>query len=100
MIKLILSGCNGKMGTVISNLVKNDDSIEIVAGFDINTTAENGYPVYASPDEFKGEADVIIDFSHPSCLEGVLDYAVKTNTAVVVATTGLSDEQKEAMKTA
>ena len=100
MIKLILSGCNGKMGTVISNLVKNDDSIEIVAGFDINTTAESGYPVYASPDEFNGEADVIIDFSHPSCLEGVLDYAVKTNTAVVVATTGLSDEQKEAMKAA
>ena len=100
MIKLILSGCNGKMGTVISNLVKNDDSIEIVAGFDINTTAENGYPVYATPDEFKGEADVIIDFSHPSCLEGVLDYAVRTNTAVVVATTGLSEEQKEAMKKA
>lgn len=94
MIKLIISGCNGKMGTVISDLVKNDENIEVVAGFDINTTAENGYPVYAAPDEFKGEADVIIDFSHPSCLEGVLNYAIRNKTAVVVATTGLSDEQK------
>ncbi len=100
MIKLILSGCNGKMGTVISNLVKNDDSVEIVAGFDINTEATGGYPVYATPDEFSGKADVIIDFSHPSCFDSILDYAVKTKTAVVFATTGLSDEQRDAMKNA
>lgn len=100
MIKLILSGCNGKMGTVISNLVKNDDNVEIVAGFDINTDAPNGYPVFAAPEEFNGSADVIIDFSHPACFDSVLDYAVRTNTAVVFATTGLSDEQREAMKKA
>jgi len=100
VIKLILSGCNGKMGTVISNLVKNDDNVEIVAGFDINTDAPNGYPVFAAPEEFNGSADVIIDFSHPACFDSVLDYAVRTNTAVVFATTGLSDEQREAMKKA
>jgi len=97
VIKLIISGCNGKMGTVISNLVKNDENIEVVAGFDINTSAENGFPVFASPSEFTGDADVIIDFSHPACLESVLDYAVSKKIAVVVATTGLSDEQKSYM---
>ncbi|MBQ2896788.1 MAG: 4-hydroxy-tetrahydrodipicolinate reductase [Clostridia bacterium] len=100
MIKLIISGCNGKMGSVISNLVKNDENIEVVAGFDINTTSENGYPVFSDPSQFSGEADVIIDFSHPACLEGVLEYATRTKTAVVVATTGLSEEQKDLMEKA
>lgn len=34
MVKAIMHGCNGKMGQVISNLVKEDDGIEIVAGID------------------------------------------------------------------
>ena len=100
MIKLIVSGCNGKMGGVVTAIANNQDDIEIVAGFDINDEVRYGYPVYKNPSEFKGEADVIIDFSHPDMLEGLLKFATETKTPVVVATTGLSDEQKEQMKKA
>ena len=48
MVKAIMHGCNGKMGQVISGLVKEDDVIEIVAGIDKFTGIENPYPVFTS----------------------------------------------------
>lgn len=95
MINLIISGCNGKMGGVISRLALDDENIKVVCGFDINTDKKYGYDVFATPEEFEGKADVIIDFSHPLMTEKVLKYAENTNTPVVVATTGLSEEQRE-----
>ena len=75
MVRLILSGCNGKMGRVITACVAERCDCKIVAGFDINTESHAGYPVYANPANCMMEADVIIDFSHPSALDGVLAYA-------------------------
>jgi len=98
MTKIILSGCNGKMGQVISRLVAADNTIEIVCGYDINTTQNNGYPVVDDFSKFEGKADAVIDFSHPSCLESVVDYCKKTGTSLVMATTGLSEEQIEEIK--
>ena len=94
MVNIIVSGCNGKMGKFISTVINDRDDCKVVAGFDINTQANDGFPVYAEPDEYKGEADVIIDFSHPSSLEKLLKYAEANNLPIVVATTGLSEEQK------
>ena len=74
MTKIIMNGCNGKMGQVITRLVSEDNECEIVAGFDVNDSIENTYPVFTNPDEFTGDADVIIDFSHPSALTTVLNY--------------------------
>lgn len=95
MIKIILSGCNGKMGQVITRLVAEDDTCSIVAGFDINNYIPNSYPVFTEIEECAVEADVIIDFSHPSALEPLLAYAAAKNIPAVIATTGLSAEQKE-----
>ena len=94
MIKIIMNGCNGKMGQVISRLVDEDEEAEIVCGVDLDTTQKNGYPVVGSIGEFDGKADVVIDFSHPSCLTSILDYCKKTCTPVILATTGYSAEQK------
>lgn len=94
MIKIIMNGCNGKMGQVISRLVDEDSEVEIVCGVDINTQQMNDYPVVASIEEFSGEADVVIDFSHPSCLNSILNYCKRTNTPVILATTGFSAEEK------
>lgn len=95
MTKIIMNGCNGKMGQVISRLVGEDDSCEIVAGFDVNDTIDNPYPVFTNPDDFTGEADVVIDFSHPSALTNVLAYCKKRSLPVILATTGFSEEQKK-----
>jgi 4-hydroxy-tetrahydrodipicolinate reductase len=100
MIKVLLNGCNGKMGQVITNIIKNSPDLKIVCGFDINTVAKNDYPVMASLFEYSGDADVLIDFSHPSSLESILEYCVEQNIPAVISTTGLSSEQTNKIKNA
>lgn len=99
MTRLILSGCNGKMGKTIAQCVNGRDDCEIVAGFDINTTACE-FPVFATPAECTVPADVIVDFSHPAMLDGVLAYATAHSLPIVIATTGLSAQQLDAIKQA
>lgn len=100
MVKAIMHGCNGHMGRVITDLIAQDNDIEIVAGVDANTEVANDYPVFSSIDECDVSADVIIDFAVAAAVDGLLDYAVKTQTPVVLCTTGLSDEQIKKMEEA
>ena len=93
MVKIIMNGCNGRMGRIITELVSKEENVEIVAGVDVYTGVENKYPVFTSIEECDVKADVIVDFSLPTGTDKVLDYAVKTGTPVVLCTTGLSDEQ-------
>lgn len=88
-----MHGCNGHMGQVISSLCENETEISIVAGIDLNETANFSYPVYSSLEQCKEEADVIIDFCNAKAVDGLLDYSVKTKIPVVLCTTGLSEEQ-------
>lgn len=94
MVKIILSGCSGKMGHVITKCVENRENCEIVAGVDINK-CDASYPIFASFSEIDVVSDVIIDFSHPSVLASLLEYCKKNKMPAVIATTGLSDEQKK-----
>ncbi len=100
MTKIILNGCNGRMGQVITRLVAEDSECEIVAGFDIFDGIENTYPVYTDINEFKGEADVMIDFSNPMSLTSILAFCKARSLPIIVATTGFSQEQKDEMKEA
>jgi len=67
----------------------------IVAGVDTAVKEDAGYPVYTEPGQVKEKVDIIIDFSHPSALEGILKYAVEKSLPIVIATTGHSDAQKD-----
>ena len=100
MKRIVLSGCNGHMGQVISNSVNERDDCKIVAGIDLNTNTPFGYPVYKSAAEITEEADVLIDFSHVSVLTSILQYSVEKNIPVVLCTTGYSKEQVEELKEA
>ena len=93
MTKMIMHGCNGRMGHVIVDLVKEDEDIQVVAGVD--AFGENNYefPVFKSLSECNVEADVIVDFSNASAVDGLLDHAVSKNIPVVLCSTGLSKEQ-------
>lgn len=93
MVKAIMHGCNGKMGQVISGLVKADPMIEIVAGIDTYQGITNEYPVFASLKECDVEAEVVIDFSNASAVDELLDVCAERNLPVVLCTTGLSEEQ-------
>lgn len=99
MTNIILNGCNGKMGFAVSKLVAERGDCKIIAGVDLKTDVQRDFPVYSNINEVT-EGDVIIDFSHPSCLDSLLEYAVTTKTPIVVATTGLSDADIENVKSA
>ena len=100
MIKVILSGCGGRMGKAVAAAVGNE--ARIVAGVDVNAASINAsdFPIYESITEFSDKADVIVDFSHHSALPSLLDYAKATKTPVVVATTGHTDEELALMREA
>lgn len=93
MVGVILHGCNGRMGQMLSELISKDEEMKVVAGIEPSGEAKNDYPVYKSFDELKETADVIIDFSTASAIDGLLDYCEKTHTPLVLCSTGLSEAQ-------
>ena len=95
MTNIILSGANGRMGRAISEKVQKSKTCRIVAGYDINDFCENPYPVFTDIEKCDVEADVIVDFSHPSAFSAVLNFAKMRKLPLIVATTGLTKEQKE-----
>ena len=102
MVKIIMHGCCGHMGQVISDLVAKDANAEIVAGIDIADKGNTTYPVFTDIKACQTEADVVIDFSSAKAADALLDFCVERNLPVVLCTTGLSEEQlaktKEAAK--
>lgn len=96
MIRIIMNGCNGKMGQCITAICNEDPELTIVAGIDINGESLNDYPVYTSIWECDREADVVIDFSNPNEVwDRFMDYCREKELPVVVCTTGLSEVQLE-----
>lgn len=104
MAGILLSGCNGKMGRAVTMAVAESNSSAIVGGIDVFDKEQYGYPVFSSPALVKKETidktDVIIDFSNPSALGGLLEFAVANSKAAVICTTGLNDSQKALIKSA
>ncbi|HHU78526.1 MAG: 4-hydroxy-tetrahydrodipicolinate reductase [Caldicoprobacterales bacterium] len=93
MIKLILHGCNGKMGQAVVSALAEQEEIEIAAGVDRYPESRvNSFPVYDQLTLIQEEADVILDFSVPDALPPLMEYAEKTSLPLVIATTGLSPE--------
>ena len=90
MLNIMLSGCCGSMGRAVTAFADNRDDIKITAGID-REGRECKFPTFVSPFSFNGKVDVIIDFSSPAALPGLLEYAVSAKTPTVIATTGLNE---------
>lgn len=93
MIRVIMHGCNGKMGQTITELLRDDTEAKIVAGVDMVDCRDNGYPVFTTLKDCNVEADVVIDFTCAKAVDGLLDDCVEKKLPVVLCTTGLSQEQ-------
>ena len=93
MVKVIMHGCNGHMGQVVSAMAAADPEVEIVAGIDLVDNRENGYPVFTDIWSCQTEADVVIDFCSAKATDVLLDYCADRKLPVVLCTTGLSEEQ-------
>lgn len=93
MVKVIMHGCNGHMGQVVSAIAAADPEVEIVAGIDLVDNRENGYPVFTDIWSCQTEADVVIDFCSAKATDVLLEYCADRKLPVVLCTTGLSEEQ-------
>lgn len=100
MIKVLINGCNGKMGQEVAKIVEADNDLVLVGGVDKENTGEYTFPVYTSYSEISEKPDVIIDFSIPVATMNAVEYAKNNHVPIVVATTGISDEQNEVIKEA
>ena len=100
MTSIVICGANGKMGQTIYRCVRDRDDCKIIGGVDLNTEKYADFPIYCSVSELPEKPDVIIDYSHPSCLSSLLEYCKTNGTPVVLATTGYSDEQISEIKKA
>ncbi len=93
MTKILLCGANGKMGHAVARVISGRDNMEIIAGYDIAEDNSQGFPVYTDFSKMSEKPDAIIDFSHPSLTDGILDFALANNIPAVICTTGLSADQ-------
>lgn len=100
MTKVIMHGCNGHMGQVITGLIAEDPEVEIVAGVDFNDIQKNDYPVYKTLADCPVSADVVIDFSNVKAVDGLLTSCIEKKLPLVECTTGLSKEQTDALHAA
>lgn len=99
-MKIILSGCHGAMGKKVVELINSMDSIEIIAGVDYQNSLDMTFDVYPDFKSCSIKADAIIDFSHFSVINDLIDYALQTRTPAVICTTGLDEETNLRLKKA
>lgn len=93
MVNIILHGCNGRMGRMITEIVSGDDDAKIVAGVDVAGGQLSDFPVYEVIDDCEIGADAVIDFGNASAVDHLLDWCVEKKIPCVECTTGLSEEQ-------
>lgn len=98
MVRIIMNGCNGRMGQFITKLSKEDCDTKIVAGIDIYDGIVNDYPVFKSLKDCDIDADVVIDFTSSSTLDGLIEFCDSKKMPAVICSTGYSDEQIEQIK--
>ncbi len=96
MIRLLISGFSGYMGTVVKNMALENPQFEVVGGIDRIPSDE--YTVFPSYNEINISADVIIDFGAPTLTDSLLEYCERTGTAAVICTTGLTEQTKQKIK--
>ena len=100
MTRVIMHGCNGKMGQTISGLIAADEEKEIVAGVDAYDEGKNPYPVFHTIEACDVMADAVIDFSAAAAVDSLLTYCTEKQVPCVLCTTGLSEEQLARVKEA
>ncbi len=102
VLDVLLCGALGRMGGAVASAVASRDDMRVVAGVDVNASSAPAqpFPVFDSLSGFPGKAGVVIDFSHHTSAPALCEYAVKTSTPLVIATTGHTGEETEAIRNA
>lgn len=94
-MKVLINGCNGKMGQELAKQIKLTEDVDVLCGVDRTDTGDNSFPVFTKVEDINLIPDVIIDFSVPSATFAILEFAKKNNIPVVIATTGFTEKELE-----
>ena len=97
---ILLCGCCGYMGKVVTACVDARSDCRIVAGVDLQTDVALPFPVFAQADQCTVKADVIIDFSFHAAIREILEFAVSRKIPAVIATTGFTNEELQLIEEA
>jgi len=109
-IKVAVAGCLGRMGQEITKQIINNKNLLLIGGFEnkshpkINKTFKEAANINSSikvrdiPLESIKSADVLIDFTTPSSTLTNIKIAASNKTAVVIGTTGMSENQIKKLK--
>lgn len=100
MTKIVICGACGKMGRAVADVISARDDCSVIAGIDLSPVKYSNFTVYSEVTELTDIPDVIVDFTHPSALDGLLQYALTNGVALVLATTGYTPEQTEKIRAA
>lgn len=93
MTRLIINGCNGRMGQALAQAASAQTDYKAVAGVDLfPEAAKHPFPVYGSISAVAEEADVVVDFSRPEALPDLLSFAIPRGVGIVLCTTGFTSE--------
>ena len=98
MLKILINGCNGKMGQVLAEEIRKTQDVEVLCGVDKLDTGDNNFPVFTDINSINVKPDVIIDFSIPVATLNILKYANDNKIPTVIATTGLSNDDMNLIK--
>lgn len=98
MIKVLINGCNGKMGQEVIKAIHDNEKFTVLNGVDKEENPDYIFPVYTNAEDIKEKPDVIVDFSIPVATMQILEYAKNNKIPIVIATTGLTEEQKQKIK--
>ena len=93
-MKILVSGCMGHMGQILCKMINDDSELELTCGVD-KTSENSNFKCFKSFDEVNVDIDIIVDFSHHSLTSEMINYAIKKNLPLVIATTGQTDEEKK-----
>lgn len=92
MINIVVCGL-GNTGRDIVKCIEESEGVKVYCAVSEYILENKDFKTYTKFEEMPGKADVIIDFSKASRGDEVIDYAIKSNTPVVIGTTGYTDEQ-------
>ncbi|MFZ7120047.1 MAG: 4-hydroxy-tetrahydrodipicolinate reductase [Eubacteriaceae bacterium] len=100
MINILLSGCNGAMGKTLQEVIKNEENMQVVAGYDNENKNNTSFELYTDLNDCNDNIDLIIDFSHFSVFDKILEFALSKKIPLVMATTGLTMENEKSIQEA
>ena len=99
-IKLLVTGCMGRMGQQIITSVKRDKNFKLIALTENKKIDKkiNGVKVGLNDEKLFKKVDLIIDFTIPKCTFQVLKIAAKLKKRVVIGTTGFTKKEEKIIK--